>query len=363
MSNPSQNSAEPDVSVSVVTYNSAQDLPGLLESLHRQSGVRWELLAVDNASTDSSVDVLTRLAPEAHLIRNATNVGFGAAHNQNLPLCRGRYLLLLNPDLTFEDGLLRSLTNYLDAHPEIAIAGPELLHGTPVRQILPYHDFPGEHFVPLPGRDDSAEIAWVSGACFAVRTDVIRELRGFDEDYFLYTEEVDLCFRAMRAGWRIGYEPRCQVRHTAFGSQPELSSFDRLLRIARASTIFYQKHYSPELLPTLHRSIVLSASVKLSIFKLLKALRFLPGALRRWIQLSDVLSREPRFRARARASREWLVEHNLPVYTWDWNMNRMLGYFVKRSWKRMLHPPQIAAQPASTSQPEPRVSASDMPRA
>ncbi len=327
--------AAPDISVSVVTYNSAEDLPGLLDSLRRQNGVSWELLVVDNASHDGTIDTLSRLAPEAHLIRNASNRGFGAAHNQNLPLCRGRCVVLLNPDLTLEDGALAALREYLDAHPNTAIVGPALLHDPLTRWLPPATEYPGEHLAVLPGRPLTAGIAWVSGACFAIRADVFRDLGGFDEDYFLYAEEVDLCYRATQTGWRIGYAAQPKVRHAGFGSQAGVSPLEREVRICHGREIFYRKHYPPELLPALHRAIVLESFTKRSLLGLLRPL--LPGQSERahsWQQAEVSLS------AQIQVSTEWLARRDLPLLAPDRHLFRILGHYTARSLGRIFRRPK-----------------------
>ena len=190
----------PDLSVSMVTYNSARCLDGILESLAAQQGVRWELFVVDNASQDGT---RAKLEHFSNVTPNRMNVGYGAAHNQNLSRFCGRHVLFLNPDLTFSTGLFAGLTKFLDENPQVGITSPRVTEGQERIPFPPRRFYPGEGMVPLEPGLRRKEYAWISGCCLAIRRAVLEQVGGFDPDYFLYQEETDLCPRVRRAGYRI----------------------------------------------------------------------------------------------------------------------------------------------------------------
>src|SRR5262245_62134944 len=193
----------PQITVSVVTYNSESCLPQFLDSLRRQTDIAWEAHFHDNASTDGTVALL-RQAGLGEVFVNDTNIGYGRGHNRNLSKSRGSYLLLLNPDLEFEAGLFNRLSDYLDRHADCAIAGPRIMEGVELRPFPPRYFYPGEGMVALERGLRRLDIAWISGCCVIIRRHVFESLNGFDPDYFLYQEDTDLCLRLRRAGYRIG---------------------------------------------------------------------------------------------------------------------------------------------------------------
>jgi GT2 family glycosyltransferase len=233
-----------DVSVSVVTYDSARCLPGLLAGLRAQTGVTFETLVVDNGSRDDTRALLAR-ADGIDVTLNEDNVGFGRAHNQTLARCRGRYVLLLNPDVRFASDLLARLVAWLDAHPECALAGPRVLEGDVRREFPPRRSYPGEAMVPLDRDDARGAIAWLNGCCLIARREVLDALRGFDPDFFLYGEEVDLCLRARRAGHVLGFCPDAVVHHLQQQSQTAIGAEERSRRLFEGIATFWEKHHQP----------------------------------------------------------------------------------------------------------------------
>src|SRR5262245_5540307 len=136
------------ISVSVVTYNSAHCLPQFLECLRAQRGVAWEVFFFDNASRDETPAVLTNAAL-GRVIFSDDNIGFGRAHNRNATACRGKYLLLLNPDLHFEPDLFARLLQALEEHEEYGVVGPRIVEGPDRRPFPPRSFYPGEGMIAL----------------------------------------------------------------------------------------------------------------------------------------------------------------------------------------------------------------------
>ena len=232
----------PSVSISFVTYNSASCLDAFFRSLEAQSDIAWEAHAVDNASSDASCQAIQAWG-RATLDRNATNIGYGRAQNQQLGRMRGDYILFANPDLSFDYGFLAALVAELKANPKVAILGP----GLSERQcdLPPNRRYLGEELLPLPNPVQGPGYAWVHGSCFLMRRHVFEDLGGFDPDYFLYAEEVDLCLRARRAGWQIAWTPAVQAVHGGQQSQRQDTPYALKQREFAGTMIFWRKHFGP----------------------------------------------------------------------------------------------------------------------
>lgn len=225
------------VSAVVVSYNSSADLPDCLRSL-RSEGVD-DVVVVDNASADGSLDVVRQVDPDARLVETGANLGFGTAANRGVALSTGDYVLVLNPDTVVEPGTVKALSEALDRDPGLAAVGPRLenVDGTLYPSVRRFPDLMvafGHAFLGLVWPRNpatrryrmldwdhdraSANVDWVSGACVLVRRSAFDMVGGFDEAYFMYVEDVDLCWRLGQAGWRIGYEPAGRVVHALGGS-------------------------------------------------------------------------------------------------------------------------------------------------
>jgi GT2 family glycosyltransferase len=286
-------SRDPILSVSVVTYNSRHCLPAFLASLQQQREVSWELFFFDNASRDGTSELI-RQESMGELTVSKENLGYGRAHNRNVVRQRGAYLLFLNPDLEFGPDLFGALVRHLEQHPEHGLAGPRILEGNLRQEFPPRRFYPGEGMVALqPGlRRDT--IAWVSGCCLLVRSNVFQKLGGFDEDYFLYQEDTDFCLRARLAGYKIGYVNDTVVHHLHRQSQRELSEYEYRRRIFEGSALFWGKHYPP-------RDVIRMVRFQYWVTGMLLAL----APITRWLPLGAAFA-DARLQARKDVCRSWL---------------------------------------------------------
>ena len=214
----------PDVSVIIVSYNTRELLRECIESIlcGQGNGITVEVIVVDNASADGSAPMVAERFPQARLIANPDNRGFGAACNQGLEIARGRYALILNADIRAQQGALQRLVGFMDAHPDAAICGGQLrypdgrVQPSCARELTLWWVFCEQSLLAklfLRTRlfggywrthwDFSAtiETEQVMGACMMPR----RPFPRFDEDYFLYCEDTDLCYRVRQAGGKIYY--------------------------------------------------------------------------------------------------------------------------------------------------------------
>lgn len=194
---------------------------------------------VDNASGDGSAAAVAAEFPQVHLIANADNRGFAAANNQALRLARGRYFLLLNPDTLVLDSAVGKMTAYMDAHPDVGIAGCQvLIDEHTVQQTCFRFPNPWFHLLRATGlpalfprsvvlnpdryggwqRDSERDVDVVSGMFLLVRRTAVEQVGLMDEDYFVYAEETDWCFRFWRHGWRCRFAPIAQIIHRDGGS-------------------------------------------------------------------------------------------------------------------------------------------------
>jgi len=180
--------AGPLVSLILVTYNSAAPLPALLDSLETTTYEPYELIVVDNGSTDGTVPLVEARRPDATLIRNSPSRGYGSGCNQGAAHARGEFLVFLNPDIVVPPGWLEPLVGCFEREDRVAVVSPE---------ILP------PHWKPREANVSAVELATVPGCTMMVSRRAWEELGGFDETIFLYWEDTDLCWRAWLRGWRV----------------------------------------------------------------------------------------------------------------------------------------------------------------
>jgi len=214
----------PDVSVIIVSYNTRELLRECIESIlcEQGDGLGVEVIVVDNASADGSAAMVAEQFPQVRLIANPDNRGFGAACNQGLEIAQGRYALILNADIRAQPGALQRLVAFMDAHPDAAICGGQLRYPdgriqpscardltlwwvfceqSMLAKLFPRTRLFGGYWRTHWDFSATIETEQVMGACMMLR----RPFPRFDEDYFLYCEDTDLCYRVRQAGGRIYY--------------------------------------------------------------------------------------------------------------------------------------------------------------
>ena len=237
---------EIDVSVIVVTYNSAPCIKECLGSILGQEGRRFEVIVVDNASTDDTVRVVRGMGAGIRLQANQENIGFGRGCNQGFGASGGRYLLLFNPDarLPERDSLAR-LCQILEQNVRWGLAGTRVTESDGTVECPPSASYPDQHrahcdFSHLPGK-----IAWVFGASMFVRREVFAAVGGFDPGFFLSSEETDLCLRIRQHGWEIGFVPEITAQHIGAASERGIDPYDTWRRRVPGIYRFWSKHYPP----------------------------------------------------------------------------------------------------------------------
>lgn len=276
---PSGTSGAPQVTAVVVSYNTREELRRCLTSLRRHAGAACQIVVVDNASADGSAEAVAREFPEARLIRNSDNVGFSRANNQALREAKAAYVLFLNSDAELTPGALPTLTGLLDARPGLGAVGPRTVSPDGAVQVSfgprlrPLAEWRQRRLVrgvkrrrPAALRRAEAlaqvehEPAWVSAACLLARKEAVDAVGGFDEGFFLYEEDVDLCLRMRRAGWSILFTPAAEVVHH-LGVSMQADPGRARLEYHRSHLRFYRKHNGPALAAALRAFIGTGAAL------------------------------------------------------------------------------------------------------
>lgn len=254
-----------DVSIIIVNYNTRESLRRCLQSVHAfPPPCELETIVVDNASGDGSADMVRRLFPHVKVLRNRVNKGFSSAMNRGMMNSSGRLLLALNPDVMLTPGCVETLAEFLDRHPDAGICGPKLLNPDGTIQLscrafpTPTNVFFGRKSIwnrlfPRNRLSRSflkadldysvvQEVDWLMGACMMIKKKVVEIIGSFDEDYFLYAEDTDYCYRARRAGFRVYFVPGGVATHERGAATRQafvVSTYNHNLSMYK----FFCKHY------------------------------------------------------------------------------------------------------------------------
>ncbi len=254
------------VAVVIVNYQSYEELHGCLSSIDRACG-SVSVVVVDHASRRDAADLLSERFPNVQLQRVAGNDGFAAGVNNGARASSSQFILLINPDCVLEPDAACRLVDWLESHPDVAVAGPRIRNadGTVQPSARRFPDLttavagrsswltrvlPGNPMSRrnLPARDPAdatpVQVDWVSGACMCVRRDAFDAVGGLDEGFFLYWEDADFCRRLEQKGWRTMYVPTAGAVHV--GGRSSRHSADAALEAFHQSALrLYRKHAGP----------------------------------------------------------------------------------------------------------------------
>ncbi len=254
-----------DITISIVNWNTKEELTRSVESVLAQEGVDFEVIVVDNASSDGSAEHIRSRFPQVILIENNQNLGFGRAQNQAIDVSRGRYVMLLNPDAHLpEHDTLAQLVAFADANPTVGIIGPRihnpdgtlhhsarrfptlgagLFRRTPLGRLFPNNRFVREYIMSDWSHDGVRDVDWVSGAALMIRREVIENIGLLDTGFFMYCEDVDWAYRAKENGWRVCYFPMVKLVHR-IGAASDQAPVRMIYHFHRSMFRFYMKHYA-----------------------------------------------------------------------------------------------------------------------
>jgi N-acetylglucosaminyl-diphospho-decaprenol L-rhamnosyltransferase len=269
-----------DLSILIVSWNTRDLLARCLETVAAELASfapdAAETLVVDNASHDGSAALVSERFPWARLIVNDANVGFARANNQAFAAAQGRYLLLLNPDTSLLPGALRTLLEFLETHPAVGAVGARLLNPdgslqpscspapTLSRELwrLFHLDALRPYGVYAMSRWDTRQprpVEVVQGACLLLRREALGDEELLDPRYFMYSEEVDLCYRIRRRGWQIYWVPTAQVIHYGGQSTRQVATA-MFLRLYEGKILYFRKLHGPTA-ARLYKAILLAAAL------------------------------------------------------------------------------------------------------
>jgi GT2 family glycosyltransferase len=258
-----------DLSIVILSWNVRDLLRQCLESVASGRPLSanhpllvTEIIVVDNASSDGSVEMVRAEFAAVRLIANQTNRGYTGGNNDGIAAATGRYVMILNPDTRVLDDALAAMVAYADAHLDVGVVGPQLLNpdgsvqssrrrfptlmtglfeSTWLQPLAP-RDVLRRYYVLDRPDDTIQEVDWLFGACFLVRRKVIQQVGTLDEDFFMYSEEMDWCYRMRQAGWKVVYLPEAQVIHYGGKSSDQVAA-QRHIYFQTSKVRYFRKHH------------------------------------------------------------------------------------------------------------------------
>lgn len=297
----------PDLTISIISHNTSGLLRDCLNSVYKNiKDIKFEIIVVDNNSTDDSVEMIRKEFPQVTLIQNKENVGFAKANNQALSRSKGRFFLLLNSDTVLLPNSLNEMVNFMDTHPKVGAVGCRLVFpdGTPQPYISKFLNLPSalwtvflgfvnakvlvrspkwkrfiaKYFGLIIGKTINLYLSYyledgktvqevdrVSGACMLVRHETIKDVGLLDENFFMYAEDSDWCFRMRQRSWKICVLPEVKVVHYVGQSSEEMFTRTSPERY-KSTCYFFKKYYGKKGLILLIILVTLVATIQLGLF-------------------------------------------------------------------------------------------------
>lgn len=270
---------ETQISVVIVNYNVKYFLEQCLYSVRSATkNMDIDIYVVDNNSTDGSIEYLRPLFPDVTFIENKENIGFAKANNQAFRICKGEYVLMLNPDTVIGEESLRSLCYFMDEHPEAGAVGLKMINGNGLFLAESKRSFPtpwvsfcklfglsrlfpdspkyASYTLPYLSPDEQHEVDVLSGAFMLMRHDALMATGLLDEDFFMYGEDIDLSYRFIQQGYKNYYIPERMLHYK--GESTQKVSYSFLKRFYGAMLIFYKKHYG-------HSSVLQDCLIRMAV--------------------------------------------------------------------------------------------------
>lgn len=291
-----------DVSIIIVSYNTKDLLKRCLSSIFNLTkGVSFEVIVVDNASSDDSVEYVKDQRSKIKnlfLIENSKNLGFGRANNQGAKIAKGHYIFIFNSDAYLKGNALPGLVSFMDKNPKIGVLGPLILNpdGSIQQTVGFFPDLPqvfywmsflddlptGDILKPYHVDHDrfyksERAVDWVTGAAMFIRSEAIEKSGGFDENIFLYGEDMELCYRIKGAGYKIKFSPVASVIHLGQGSL-ERAQIGAIVGEYKAILYFYQKYKNNTQIQILKLLLKFGALLRILIFGIIQGRKELQRA-------------------------------------------------------------------------------------
>lgn len=250
------------LSVIIVNWNTGELIRRCVESVYADLPEdETEVFIVDSASTDGSTQMLQAHFPQASYVYSPQNIGFGPANNLALRQATGDWILLLNPDTLVHPGAIRSLLAFMEQHPEAGAAAARLLNpdgslqhscspeptlGSEFLRLFHLGGVRPDGYYAMESWDptQARQVDVILGACMLLRKPVLDQVGFFDERFFMYNEETDLCRRIRQAGWKIYWAPQAQVTHYGGQSTRQMAA-EMFVQLYRAKITYFRKYHSP----------------------------------------------------------------------------------------------------------------------
>ncbi len=272
----------PKVSVLIVSYNVKQYIIHCIDSIKKSDYTgEIEKIVVDNNSFDGSLDEIKSTMKDVICIQNDTNVGFGKAVNQAAKVASGEYYLILNPDTIIEESTISTFVNYIVQDSNIGMLGPKIVNSDGSLQkgskrsfptikvalpklmafdkLFPKSKWAGRYNLNYLNPDEVHKVDAISGSCMFIRSELFTKIGGFDERYFMYGEDLDLCYQVYQMGFEVHYLPTTQIMHYQ-GESVKSAPYDSLNAFYQAMILFSEKHFSKS------RSILSKFVIRSGIF-------------------------------------------------------------------------------------------------
>ncbi|MDO9464615.1 MAG: glycosyltransferase family 2 protein [bacterium] len=277
------------LSIVIVNWNAEGFLKDCLNSIYKSCKLKLEVFVVDNSSSDKSMEVLENEFPQVKIIKNKENLGFARANNQAIKQSRGRYVLMLNPDTIVLPNALDIMVEFMDEHTEAGACGPKLLNPdgslqpscrsfptllttlfeeTLLNRIFPKNRVIGEYRMGYWDHGDIWEVDQPMGSALMVRREAIEQVGLLDEQFFIYYEEVDWCYRMKKRSWKVFFLPQAQIIHYG-GASCNQDRGINLMEMYRSLIKFFRKHYGQTSVILLRFLIVYGLLLRTFIFSIL----------------------------------------------------------------------------------------------
>ena len=317
-----------DVSVVIVNWNTKDLLHQTLQTLYKNThGITFETIVVDNGSSNGSVDMVRKLWKQVKLIQLPENKGFTVANNEGFDKAKGRFILLLNSDTIVTPTTLPGMVRFLETHPDAGCVGckhlnpdktlqrsmdnfPSLLNDflsyTELHRLQIFQPLLKKKFAWWSDYDKVREVDWVNGSCMMVRKEVIKQVGGLDEAFFIYGEELDWCYRMKKCGWKVYFTPKATIIHIG-GQAMNRAADKRIVLKYKGQYRFYKKHYSIFQYISLRIIVTVIALVRIAI---LSMMFLLPKRLK---QSWELITQEPVITGIGTMLRVWLRIIVLPL--------------------------------------------------
>ena len=259
-----------ELSIVIVNYHHSHMLADCLKSVYRTiKKIRFEIIIVDNSSKDDGLELILKRYPETRFINNLKNVGFARANNQGVKIASGDFLLFINPDTIMTEGAIESMLGYIQSDSSIGILGPKVLNSDQTIQyscrrfptvwsglfnryslmtrLFPNNRF-SRHYLMLDYDHNSIRsVDWISGCCMMMSASTFKKANGFDENYFLFIEDVDLCQIIKNKGLLVIYFPHAKIFHKISSSNSRSTS-QAIIKRHQGMIYYNRKHFKANLI-------------------------------------------------------------------------------------------------------------------